>query len=436
METADKAMYYVKSKLREGVAATEKATRFNTIALHFNNSHTLLVNLTSQDSVKYFTEYRILNTYHFILINKETEYQKKIILKGAGNMDTNLNKRRLFPRVALGILISYLIIAGPSWGANFNVTVGPGGTFTFNPDTATITEGDTVTWTWASGVHTVTNGTGAAAPDAGILFYVPSNASNTLFVFQFNIAGTFPYFCRFHELSNMKGTVIVNPAGPAGPDVTVSAPSAPEALSGAQGDALAFASPTFTIQAPAAEDINLDTLALTFSDATVLLSAAINCGPSNMDDVAPVGNTVTYDLTGWTISAGGTMQCGLVLNTDPARLAALYDIGKDNNRIITANLLTGYLAIGLIFAPVIFVLRRKGKKKASMFVGLIFAGLLLIIPACGSSGGGGGSGSTTGANSASTTVTITSLTATGAATALNANIIGLPVSLGNATINK
>src|SRR6185312_15392337 len=38
------------------------------------------------------------------------------------------------------------------------VMVGPNGTNSFSPSTVTIHPGDTVMWTWVSGLHTVTSG--------------------------------------------------------------------------------------------------------------------------------------------------------------------------------------------------------------------------------------------------------------------------------------
>src|SRR4029077_10109332 len=43
-------------------------------------------------------------------------------------------------------------------GTTVNVTVGPGGGFTFDPDIVNISVGDTVQWTWSSSGHSVTSG--------------------------------------------------------------------------------------------------------------------------------------------------------------------------------------------------------------------------------------------------------------------------------------
>jgi uncharacterized protein (TIGR03118 family) len=73
--------------------------------------------------------------------------------------------------------------------------------FAFTPATVNIQVGDTVVWTNAGGIHTVT-GDGAdpfCGPNA-----VPVTCSET-----FTNAGTFPYHCSFHQLFGMVGTVVV-----------------------------------------------------------------------------------------------------------------------------------------------------------------------------------------------------------------------------------
>lgn len=77
------------------------------------------------------------------------------------------------------------------------------------PAELTINVGDTVEWHWSSLSHTVTNGTGAADPDAGSLFDEPLNAGAPLFSFTFNSAGDLPFFCRPHEAMGMTGIIHV-----------------------------------------------------------------------------------------------------------------------------------------------------------------------------------------------------------------------------------
>lgn len=69
--------------------------------------------------------------------------------------------------------------------------------------------GDTVEWVYASGSHTVTNGTGAADPLVSNLFDMPLNNSNTTASYTFDQEGDYDYFCRPHEGLGMKGVVSV-----------------------------------------------------------------------------------------------------------------------------------------------------------------------------------------------------------------------------------
>jgi plastocyanin len=85
-------------------------------------------------------------------------------------------------------------------------------------DTVNIRVGDTVRWVREAGTHTVTSGASSNPGDnPGDLFDAPLNAIQTEFSFTFDVPGTYPYFCRFHEFLNMKGIVEVSgaPAGDA-----------------------------------------------------------------------------------------------------------------------------------------------------------------------------------------------------------------------------
>ena len=96
--------------------------------------------------------------------------------------------------------------------------VGPAASFRFDTDgnlstvvdTAKIQVGQAILWRWISGSHTVTNGTGSSDPQVGSLFDTPSTSLAPQFQFTFNSPGTVPFFCRPHELSDMKGVVVVS----------------------------------------------------------------------------------------------------------------------------------------------------------------------------------------------------------------------------------
>ena len=88
----------------------------------------------------------------------------------------------------------------------YTVTVAPGGSFMFDPSSQTINVGDTVTWTWGSGVHSTTSGAVCLADDkwnSGLL------SSPNSFSVTFTSAGTFSYFCSLHCGFGMTGQIIV-----------------------------------------------------------------------------------------------------------------------------------------------------------------------------------------------------------------------------------
>jgi plastocyanin len=84
-------------------------------------------------------------------------------------------------------------------------------------DTVVIGVGETVQWRRLVGIHTVTSGTGAADPEAGLLFDVPHDAASPIFQYTYNFDGVFPFFCRPHEGYEMRGVVIVVGATPTKP---------------------------------------------------------------------------------------------------------------------------------------------------------------------------------------------------------------------------
>jgi plastocyanin len=78
----------------------------------------------------------------------------------------------------------------------------------FVPPSLTIKAGETVTWTWAGGTHTVTSGTSCVS-DKAYTSGLKSSAGDT-FTHTYATPGTFEYFCEPHCASaGMKGTIIV-----------------------------------------------------------------------------------------------------------------------------------------------------------------------------------------------------------------------------------
>jgi len=136
-----------------------------------------------------------------------------------------------------------------------DVTVAPGGTFTFSPSTVNISVGDTVRWTWAASGHSVTSGDSTSCTSDG-QFCSPNNTncstcvlSNVNFVYEFTFtqAGNFSYFCCAHCVIGMIGAVNVSAASPTPtPTATATATATPTGTPTATPSATATATPIGT----------------------------------------------------------------------------------------------------------------------------------------------------------------------------------------------
>jgi plastocyanin len=107
----------------------------------------------------------------------------------------------------------------------------------FSPDPVNIHVGDTVHWSWAGSVHTVTSGSTCVAdnkfcsPSNTNCATAPSSNAGATYDHTFAASGTFPYFCRVHCGLGMVGSVIVQatPSPGAVPD-GATVPGAPLTL--------------------------------------------------------------------------------------------------------------------------------------------------------------------------------------------------------------
>jgi plastocyanin len=112
----------------------------------------------------------------------------------------------------------------PAMAANQSVTAGG---LSFSPQTVTIAQGESVTWTNIGGVHDV-------AFDDG-LFQQPSPPSAGWSVSRtFGSAGTYRYYCSVHQSLGMTGSVVVTPA-PISGGGTSGQGSSPTSTLGTQG---------------------------------------------------------------------------------------------------------------------------------------------------------------------------------------------------------
>jgi plastocyanin len=95
-----------------------------------------------------------------------------------------------------------------------NVSVGSGG-FLFSPDQVAINPGDSVKWTWATSLHTVTSGSGCVpdnlfcSPNNTNCATAPASSAGATYTRAFPTAGSFPYFCTPHCGLGMVGLVSV-----------------------------------------------------------------------------------------------------------------------------------------------------------------------------------------------------------------------------------
>src|SRR5213593_202780 len=118
---------------------------------------------------------------------------------------------------AAGGFLAALVIAGSAVGADHPVTVA---NFSFTPAALTIDVGDSVTWSVASGTHTITADNPGAFPDHP----APLSAGGS-FSATFTTAGTYAYHCSFHAV--MHGQITVVPAATPTPAPTAAPTGTP-----------------------------------------------------------------------------------------------------------------------------------------------------------------------------------------------------------------
>lgn len=110
--------------------------------------------------------------------------------------------------IKINVISLLAIIASTVLAATIPVSIVE---YRFIPDTAQVVQGDTIVWTNNGAFpHTSTsgvNGVWDSIWDSGTL--TPSQSYARAFV---NV-GNFPYFCRFHYLTGMRGMVKVSPSG-------------------------------------------------------------------------------------------------------------------------------------------------------------------------------------------------------------------------------
>jgi len=136
-------------------------------------------------------------------------------------------ERRTYLRSAAGIVTAG-VFAGCSGdgGGNGNgngesdPTVAATASNVFDPETITISTGETVTWTFESAGHNVEcnpeQSDQAALPEGADPFAsyegdnrFDTNAQGSTYEYQFDVAGEYTYVCVPHAAQGMVGTVVV-----------------------------------------------------------------------------------------------------------------------------------------------------------------------------------------------------------------------------------
>jgi plastocyanin len=132
-----------------------------------------------------------------------------------------MGRRRSLTFAAAGGLLGLLVLASPV-GAGSSARVGNGEAYYryhFNPVTANVNVGGTVTWANGSDApHTVTS-------DAGSELASPTIGAGKTYRHTFAATGTFAYHCSIHRY--MVGKVVVLAAGVNPPPTDTLSPSSP-----------------------------------------------------------------------------------------------------------------------------------------------------------------------------------------------------------------
>jgi plastocyanin len=77
----------------------------------------------------------------------------------------------------------------------------------FSPATLEVAVGDTIRWEWTSGNHTTTS---SLIPPEAAFWDSPLTASIPFFEYKITVAGTYSYFCFFHQSMGMEAEIIAS----------------------------------------------------------------------------------------------------------------------------------------------------------------------------------------------------------------------------------
>jgi len=91
------------------------------------------------------------------------------------------------------------------------VTVAPGGSLSFDPETFEVAVGDTVKWEWDAAGHNVK---ASSTPDGAEWTGTPGGDLDTFdgghtYSYTFEVAGDYEYYCAPHQSAGMEGSFTV-----------------------------------------------------------------------------------------------------------------------------------------------------------------------------------------------------------------------------------
>ncbi|WP_132061312.1 plastocyanin/azurin family copper-binding protein [Halorussus amylolyticus] len=133
--------------------------------------------------------------------------------------------------------------AAQDGGGTEEVTVGPGGSLAYDPDSLEITPGTTVVWVWDSDNHNVVP---SEAPDDSSFEGTEGGDDETYdtgheYEHTFETEGDYEYYCTPHETAGMTATITVSAdAGGGGESAGPAIPSSAKTLSVATTAAMVF----------------------------------------------------------------------------------------------------------------------------------------------------------------------------------------------------
>ena len=162
-------------------------------------------------------------------------------------------------RLAIATALALGATAAPAYAADVDISG-----FSFSPSSVTINQGETVNWHYRGPDtnHSVTSDSGQADSwdsDPGKNPTPADHPPGTTYARQFNVAGSFTYFCKVH--SYMTGTVVVKgPGGGTPPSPPPPADTTPPGLSKVRAKAVRRPKPIvvrFTLSEDATVKVSL-----------------------------------------------------------------------------------------------------------------------------------------------------------------------------------